>query len=131
VRWAARRASPLVSAAEGPDRLRAAIAAQLASGDFRIELCVEMRGESPARPIDDGSIDWRGTLERIADLEISAEGFGTPEQEALGEKMSFNPWNALEAHRPLGNLNRARKIVYRAIYEWRTRLQGLEPFEPK
>lgn len=28
------------------------------------------------------------------------------------EKMSLSPWNCLDAHRPLGSINRLRKIVY-------------------
>jgi Dyp-type peroxidase family len=132
VRWALRPASgaELVRIEPGRDHLREALRRQLAKdGRVELELCVEVRG-ARHEPIDDCSVDWRGARERIADLILSSEGFGTGEQEALGEKMSFNPWNALEAHRPLGNLNRARRIVYRAIYGARTRLNGLEPFEP-
>ena len=70
-------------------------------------------------------------LPGIADVVLSPDGFDTAAQEALGEKMSFNPWNAIEAHRPLGNLNRARKIVYSAVYAKRTSLNGKTPFEPE
>jgi hypothetical protein len=131
VRWALRRvAGPsLVAVPESPDRLRRSLAEQISrDGALHLELCVEMRSRDA--PIEDGDVDWAGTLERIADLEIPAEGFGSEESEHLVETMSFNPWNALEAHRPLGNLNRARKLVYRAIYLHRTRANGKEPFEP-
>jgi Dyp-type peroxidase family len=132
VRWAVRRATrSLVAVPEGPDQLRIALREQLKrDGVLRLELCIELRGTHP-RPIEDGDVDWGGRLERIADLVITADGFGTDAQNALGEKMSFNPWNALEAHRPLGNLNRARRVVYRAIYLHRSKLNGLEPFEPR
>jgi Dyp-type peroxidase family len=133
VRWALRRASgpSLTEAEDSSDRLRKSLALQLArDGAIHLELCVEMRGGAP-RPIEDGDVDWKGTLERIADLEIPADGFGSEANEALVETMSFNPWNALEAHRPLGNLNRARKLVYRAIYLHRTLANGKKPFEPE
>jgi Dyp-type peroxidase family len=132
VRWALRRAAgpPLATVPDSPDRLRRSLAEQLSrDGAIHLELCVEMRG-SDARPIEEGDVDWGGTLERIADLEIPADGFGSREHEDLAETMSFNPWNALEAHRPLGNLNRARKLVYRAIYLHRTLANGKKPFEP-
>ena len=29
------------------------------------------------------------------------------------ESLSFDPWHALEAHRPLGNMMRARNHAYR------------------
>lgn len=134
VRWGLRPApgGRLVEVPRSPDRLRTALAEQLRKdGSMRLELCVEMRGGRARRPIEEGDVDWGGSLERIADLEILADGFGTPEQEELGERMSFNPWNALAAHRPLGNLNRARKLVYRAVYLHRTTLNGEKPFEPR
>jgi hypothetical protein len=30
------------------------------------------------------------------------------------ETMSFNPWHALAEHRPMGGINRLRKVVYPA-----------------
>ena len=35
------------------------------------------------------------------------------------ERMSFNPWNALPDHRPLGDFNRARREIYRAMAAFR------------
>lgn len=133
VRWALRRAPCELAFAPGSsDRLRESLSLQLErDGALHLELCVEMRGSDAARPIEEGDVDWNGTLERIADLEIPASGFGSEENEALVETMSFNPWNALEAHRPLGNLNRARKLVYRAIYLHRTLANAKKPFEPE
>ena len=133
VRWALRVASgvELVHVPPGPDFLRKALRRQLeATGGVPLELCVEVR-DSARQPLDDGSVDWRGSLQRVADVLLLREGFDTEAQEAAGEAMSFNPWNALEAHRPLGNLNRARRIVYRAVYAKRTALNGKEPFEPR
>lgn len=132
VRWAVRRATrSLVAVPKGRDQLRFALQEQLRrDGELRLELCVELRGIHP-RPIEDGDVDWRGRLERIADIVVIRDGFGTAAQNALGERMSFNPWNALEAHRPLGNLNRARRLVYRAVYLHRSKLNGVQPFEPR
>jgi hypothetical protein len=33
--------------------------------------------------------------------------------------MSFNPWNALPDHRPLGDFNRARRTIYAAMAAFR------------
>ena len=35
------------------------------------------------------------------------------EIEELVEKLSFDPWHAIEAHRPLGSIMRARAHAYR------------------
>jgi hypothetical protein len=33
--------------------------------------------------------------------------------------MSFNPWHALPEHRPLGDMNRARREIYWAMSAFR------------
>jgi hypothetical protein len=33
--------------------------------------------------------------------------------------MSFNPWHAVPAHKPLGGINRLRQAVYQAISKLR------------
>ena len=35
------------------------------------------------------------------------------------ESLSFNPWNALVDHRPLGDFNRARRAIYTAMAAFR------------
>ncbi len=117
-------------AALGDEGLRASLRTQLDHGDFALELCLQTRGLSDL-PIEDGRVDWNSEAQRVATITLHPEGFGSEEQEALGERMSFNPWNALEAHRPLGGLNRARRVVYRTVYELRARLNGHKQFEPR
>jgi len=131
VRWVVRlrRGEQLVPSAPGPTALRDALRAQLAKGPVVLELCVQNRG-TRAIPLDDAGHAWRVPDERVATLTLHPEGFDDPAQEALGERLSFNPWNALEEHRPLGALNAARKLVYRSLYELRMRLGGQQPEEP-
>ena len=38
---------------------------------------------------------------------------------ALAEKIAFNPWNCLQAHQPLGGMNRARKAIYTELAKLR------------
>ncbi len=120
----------LREAPKAADNLRASLRAQLEQGDFVLELCLQPRGNSNL-PIEDARVPWNTAVHRVATITLHAEGFGTAEQEQLGDRMSFNPWNALEVHRPLGGLNRARRVVYRMVYELRSRLNGQEPFEPR
>ncbi|HYX48416.1 MAG TPA: hypothetical protein VE843_01640, partial [Ktedonobacteraceae bacterium] len=42
------------------------------------------------------------------------------EAEALVDNLEFNPWNTTDDFRPLGNLNRARRIVYQASANYRS-----------
>ncbi|HYU52678.1 MAG TPA: hypothetical protein VEK37_07020, partial [Gemmatimonadaceae bacterium] len=45
-----------------------------------------------------------------------------PNQEYECEHMTFNPWNCLEQHRPLGSINRMRLAVYLASLQVRQKL---------
>lgn len=109
--------------------LRDSLRETLKQGELKLELCVQSRGLADL-PTEDARVDWAVTAERIATLTLHPEGFDTPEQERFGEGLSFNPWNALEAHRPLGGLNRARRVVYRAVYELRSALNRRPLVEP-
>ena len=67
--------------------------------------------------------DGPGFDERIA---IPAQEFDTPARNTFCENLSFNPWHAVEDHRPLGGLNRIRKAVYEEIAVYRHAMNGNE-----
>lgn len=82
---------------------------------FRFSMRV-LPNASPAE-VEDASRDWRGPAVReveLARLEIPMQQFDTEANFLLGQKLSFNPWNCLPEHRPLGGLNRMRLAVYLA-----------------
>ena len=62
---------------------------------------------------------------------IMAQAFDTETQRAFGENMSFTPWHSLPVHRPLGGINRARKIVYDAISTFRHERNNIPRQEPE
>ena len=43
----------------------------------------------------------------------------------------FSPWSGIAAHEPLGNINRARKSVYRLSAEFRERFNGCPIHQPR
>jgi catalase len=55
----------------------------------------------------------------VAKIDIHQQKFDTAEQNLACENMSFNPWHALPAHKPLGGINRLRQAVYQAISKLR------------
>ena len=55
----------------------------------------------------------------VAQIDIHQQKFDTAEQNLACENMSFNPWHALPAHKPLGGINRLRQAVYQAISKLR------------
>ena len=64
-------------------------------------------------PIEDASVQWPTTYTTVARLTLPAQDTGAdPEFAQTVESAVFDPWQALIAHRPLGDVMRARKVVY-------------------
>ena len=69
-------------------------------------------------PIEDGSVDWPVDVApyvRVGKLTIAQQDTTSERGKRLTEhvdRLSFDPWHALEDHRPLGNMMRARKPTY-------------------
>jgi len=109
------------------DRLAAHLARQDASFDFMVQFQTDAR----KMPIEDASVEWReqdSPYRTIAHVRIPKQTdvhTGDPGGPAgldaarLCEQMSFNPWNCLTEHRPLGDFNRARRDIYHAMAEFR------------
>jgi hypothetical protein len=108
------------------------LAGRLASGDVRFGLCVQRYRDETSTPIEDGAVEWteeKAPLERVAILQIERQDTSTASSRADAariEDLRFNPWNTTDEFRPLGNLNRARKLAYdassaqRLSYRWLT-----------
>jgi len=95
-----------------------------------LDFCVQLRHGATRDDVDDASRRWTGPLDRtisVAAVEIPPQEFATPEQDLVGDNRSFNPWNCLPQHRPLGSLNRMRLAVYLASREARHKLNMLTP----
>lgn len=72
--------------------------------------------------VEDATLDWaelHAHTERVATIVIGPQDPIAREQLELSERIRFNPWHALEEHRPLGSLNRGRLAAYRASQEHR------------
>jgi hypothetical protein len=83
-----------------------------ATYEFKIQL-----GTSPEHhPTEDGSVVWdevTAPYQTIAILKFPPQDALTAERRTFWEdQMKLNPWDALADHRPLGSINRLRKIVY-------------------
>lgn len=66
-------------------------------------------------PLEDASVNWPTPYTTVARLHLPQQDAASPEGQALlaeAEAGVFDPWQALAAHRPLGDVQRARKVVY-------------------
>jgi catalase len=110
---------------EDADFLKHTLSAELASHDACMQLMVQLQDAKKQMPIEDATVLWQeneSPFLPVAKITILKQQFDTPEQQQFCENMSFSPWNALEAHRPIGALNRARKWVYEASSNLRHQL---------
>ncbi len=108
--------------------LREAMAAQLSQQPAEFVFGIQRQANPRRMPVEDASVRWDETaspFEAVATLRILQQTFDTPERNRQGENMRFSPWHCLPMHRPLGSINRARRVVYHAISELRRRVNGV------
>lgn len=94
------------------------------------DLCVQLQTDADTMPIEDSTIPWNSPFYKVATLTIPPQRFDSVEQTRFCENLSFTPWHSLPEHRPLGCINRTRKIVYEQISRLRNQLNGVEHKEP-
>jgi hypothetical protein len=124
-----RSAVPLTSS---PDCLREALIEQLTFQKIGAEFALSVHPQTDAEtmPIEDPTVEWTSAPVRLATISIHPQKCDTPEQMAFVENLSWNPWNALPEHRPLGGINRARKLVYEDSSALRHTTTGKSPVRP-
>jgi hypothetical protein len=89
----------------------------LSAADLSFDLQLQFFTDERVTPIEDASVDWSEseapyvTVARLV-LPRSVEGSPDPELQGRIESAVFDPWSALADHRPLGDVMRARKVVY-------------------
>lgn len=123
---------PLESA---PDTQREAVAAffaqpgAVAEWELRVQLCRDLE----KMPIEDASVAWPEEISPylpVGRLLIEAQASWSADAESSEDQLAFAPWHALAAHRPLGNLNRARRVVMAASREFRSTFNRCPIHEP-
>jgi catalase len=83
------------------------------------ELQVQFFTDEATTPIEDASVVWPAPYVTVARLTIPRQKPDPAFDEEI-ETAKFDPWNALTAHRPLGEVMRARKVAYFASQQNRS-----------
>jgi hypothetical protein len=120
-----------------PQYLRTALIKRLRNtdaGDVVFQFEVQVRPADsidPERDIENASEGWPDEFpyQPAATLTIPLQEFDTEEHTEHCERLFFTPWHGLEAHRPLGGINRLRRAVYEASAMFRNLPK--EPSAPK
>ena len=116
--------------------LSEALAARLRDGEAVFDFKVQSQADPVRMPVEDASVEWHEKEPAPGELAepyawskpVTVAALRIPSQRVkplneLGsecERLSFNPWHALAAHRPMGGINRLRRAVYEASFKRRT-----------
>lgn len=84
-------------------------------------------------PIEQSTVEWTeaaAPAQRVARITIPSQKFDSPAQMDFCENLSYTPWHALAEHKPLGAVNRARRVVYTSASKLRHKLNKAPRSEP-
>jgi catalase len=98
------------------DYLRERMIERLAAGQDEVafDFAVQVKMDASKSVIDNPTVEWGEPFESVATIHIAAQVFDTDAQNSYGDRLSFSPWHVLPEHRPVGEINEIRKVVYLA-----------------
>ncbi len=117
----------------GADYLKHNMAKQLADKSAQFDFCVQLQTNPKKMPVENPSKLWKESdspFVKVATITIPQQNFNTDIKQSYGRSLSFNPWHSLEAHRPLGGINRARHAIYVALSKFRHDKNAMPVTEP-
>ncbi|AVV50469.1 catalase family protein [Leptospira santarosai] len=115
------------------DYLRQTMISHLKEKSACFEFMLQKQGNPISMPIEDPAVHWNendSPFVPVAKIEIPIQEFATSERDRFCENLSLNPWHSLPEHRPLGGINRVRKIAYESIAKYRHEQNGIKQIEP-
>lgn len=111
------------------DYLKTDLLSRIKREDACVQLLVQFQNDPARQFIEDASVDWKGSpFVSVGYVVLPKTDFDSPDaqaKQAFCQTLGFSPWHTLPAHRPLGNMMRARRVVYEASREHRSGV--LEP----
>lgn len=127
-------ADETINATGRPDAIREAVNELLEEQGGTWELAAQLCTDIAKMPIEDATVAWdeaASPYRAVARLEIAPQAAWTAQtSEAEEDRLFFSPWHGIEDHRPLGNVNRARRDPYRMSGAYRARFNGCPFAEP-
>lgn len=116
------------------DAIRHTVQDEMRGMDVAWEFGVQLARDLEKQPIEDPTQEWdekEFPFQRVGILRAKAQDSWSGENvRKIDEQMRFSIWTGLAAHRPLGNINRARKETYEHSAAFRERVNGCPIHEP-
>jgi hypothetical protein len=98
-----------------------------------LTLNVQQRHDAKTQSVENTLVAWReqtSPWRKVATIDVYPQIFSSTGQQEFCERLTFNPWDGLQAHRPEGGLNRARRDVMQVMQDARLKADGLTRFGP-
>jgi hypothetical protein len=120
--------------ANAPDIFRPGLVTELRERAFEFDIQVQLCVDLEHMPVEDLTVAWSETLSpfvTVAKLRLPLQDIEGDDNFEKMDATSMTPWRCTEDHRPLGNIQRARKEVYRQSSLLRHQLNQQVRKEPK
>lgn len=116
-----------------PEVYRPALVAELRDRPYEFDIQVQLCTDLAQMPVEDVTVEWPEALSQfitLAKLRIPQQEISSDDNLEKMDALSFTPWRVTAVHRPLGNIMRARKEVYRHSSILRHKLNQQQRVEP-
>lgn len=114
--------------------MREAIAEHFATQGAEYTLSVQLCADLERMPVEDAAIAWPEELSPhvpVATLRFAPQSTAHPARQVYGDdSLSFNPWNGVAAHQPLGAIMRVRRVAYERSTAYRHAMNARPRVEP-
>ncbi|MDO9381571.1 MAG: catalase family protein [Hyphomicrobiaceae bacterium] len=101
------------------------------SWEFRVQLLTDLQD----MPIEDASVVWpedKSPYVAVATFTVGPQTAWSAGRARIGDdQLAFSVWHGLQAHQPLGSVNRVRKDAYAASAAFRGRVNKCPMSEPR
>ena len=122
---------------QDPNYLRTAMKNHLGTDNACFDFLIQTRdtrtAASTALNVEMATNEWEESVApffKVATITIPKQDFDKPEQHKFCENLSYTPWHSVFEHRPLGGVNRIRKVVYTSTANLRRSMNAVKPSEP-
>jgi hypothetical protein len=101
-----------------------------AEWELRVQLCTDLE----SMPIEDAAVRWpeeKSPFVAVARVRLTRQQvWSDSESPAEEDRLFFNPWHCIAAHRPVGSIMRARRVAYEASAKFRAAANLVDEREP-
>jgi len=128
------RTGAIIDASGRPNAIRDTLQQELRDIQGEWEFRVQLQRDTEKQPIEDPTVEWTeedAPSVTVATIRTKAQdSWDEARVRHVNEELRFSVWTGLAAHQPLGNINRARKDVYKHSADFRARANGCPIHEP-